>query len=68
MKTLLIILLSIPAFLFSQIKTNKIAIILSSYGKDEGKTRPGFEMDEFSQAYFIFKENGFEIDVASPKV
>lgn len=67
MKTLLIMLLSIPTFLFSQTKTNKIAIIVSSYGKDEGKTRPGFEMDEFSQAYFIFKENGFEIDIASPR-
>lgn len=40
---------------------------MSSYGKDAGKTRPGFEFDEYSQAYIIFKNNGFEIDVASPK-
>lgn len=67
MKTLFLLLLSIPTIFYSQTKTNKIAIIVSSYGKDEGKTRPGFEMDEFSQAYFIFKINGYEIDVASPK-
>ena len=67
MKYLFLLLISIPTLLYSQIKTNKIARIVSSYGKDEGKTRPGFEMDEFSQAYFIFKTNGYEIDVASPK-
>jgi putative intracellular protease/amidase len=32
-----------------------------------GKTRPGYEMDEFTQAYLIFKANGLQIDVASPK-
>lgn len=42
-------------------------MVVSSYGKDMGKTRPGFEMDEFSQAYHIFKINGLKIEVASPK-
>jgi len=45
----------------------KILIVVSSYGKDGGKTRPGYEFDEFSQAYLIFKANGFAIDVASPR-
>jgi putative intracellular protease/amidase len=48
-------------------KKNKIVIIVSSYGKDNGKQRPGFEMEEFSQAYLIFKANDLIIDVASPK-
>lgn len=45
----------------------KVLIVVSSYGKNEGKLRPGFEFDEYSQAYLIFKANGLEIDVASPK-
>jgi putative intracellular protease/amidase len=48
-------------------KKNKIVIIVSSYGKDNGKQRPGFEVEEFSQAYLIFKANDLIIDVASPK-
>lgn len=67
MKLLLSILFCIPAILFGQSKTNKIVMIVSSYGKDMGKVRPGYEMDEFTQAYLIFKANGLQIDVASPK-
>ena len=42
-------------------------MVVSSYGKDEGASRPGYEFDEFSQAYLIFKANGMEVDIASPK-
>ncbi len=42
-------------------------MVVSGYSKNFGKTRPGFEMDEFSQAYLIFKANGLEVQVASPK-
>lgn len=42
-------------------------MVVSSYGKDMDKIRPGYEMDEFSQAYLIFDANGLQIDVASPK-
>jgi len=45
----------------------KVLIVLSSYGVDKGETKPGFEFDEFSQSYSIFKNNGLEIDIASPK-
>jgi hypothetical protein len=31
----------------------KILIVISRYGKDGGKTRPGYEFDKFSQAYLI---------------
>lgn len=48
-------------------KRSKIVIIVSSYGKDNGKQRPGFEMEEFSQAYLIFRANDLIVDVASPK-
>jgi putative intracellular protease/amidase len=67
MKLLLLLLICVPTGIVAQQKTNKIVMVVSSYGKDMGKTRPGFEMDEFSQAYLIFKANGLQIDVASPK-
>lgn len=68
MKSKLLLILLLPFGLFAQnIQSNKILIVLSGYGKDLGKTRPGYEFDEYSQAYLIFKNNGFEIDVASPK-
>lgn len=66
----LALLLVSPVFLLSQsIKTTKkkILIVVSSYGKSEGKQRPGYEFEEFSQAWLIFKANGLEVDVASPK-
>lgn len=55
---------------FSQSQRNvpqKILMVVSSYGKDQGNTRPAFEMDEFTQAYLIFKANGLDVVVASPK-
>ena len=39
-----------------------VLIIVSSYGKDNGKTRPGFEFEEFVDAYNIFTSNNL-IDV-----
>lgn len=45
----------------------KILIVVSSYGKDAGITRPGFEMNEFTQAYYVFKDNNIAVEVASPK-
>ncbi len=50
-----------------KITKSKILMVVSSYGKDKGNIRPGFEFDEFTQAYLIFKLNGFEVDLASPK-
>lgn len=44
-----------------------ILMVLSSYGKDSGKSRPGYEFDEFSQAYLLFKSNNLHVDIASPK-
>jgi putative intracellular protease/amidase len=68
-KAVLSIILFIPIILFSQ-KNNsakKILMVVSSYGKDLGESRPGYEFDEFTQAYLIFKSNNLLIDIASPK-
>lgn len=50
--------------------TQKVLLVVSSEGRDpdnqEGKTRPGFEMEEFAQAWLVLRANGFHVDVASP--
>ena len=46
---------------------SRVLLVVSSEGRDQGKTRPGFEMDEFAQAWLILKQNGFDIDVATEK-
>ena len=68
-KVLCYLLIIFPLLVNAQSKNNqkKILMVVSSYGKDLGATRPGYEFDEFSQAYLIFKNNNFSIDVASPK-
>ena len=45
----------------------KVLIVVSGEGRDQGRTRPCFEMDEFSQAYLIFRGNGLAVEVASPR-
>jgi putative intracellular protease/amidase len=45
---------------------DKVLIVVSSEGRDGGKKRPGFEFDEFAQAWSIFRANGMRIEVASP--
>lgn len=50
----------------SAAEAERILVVVSGEGRDHGKARPGFEMDEFSQAYLIFRDNGFVVDVASP--
>ena len=46
---------------------DKVLIVVSGEGRDQGKTRPGYEFDELSQAWLIFKANGLQVDVASPQ-
>jgi putative intracellular protease/amidase len=45
---------------------NRVLLVISGYGADGGKTRPGFEMDELTQAYAVFADNGLTVDIASP--
>ena len=47
-------------------QTLKVLLVVSSEGRDGGKTRPGFEMDEYAQAYLVFRANGLTVEVASP--
>lgn len=55
--------LSLPA---QASEARRALIVVSSQGRDAGKTRPGFEMDEFAQTWLILRANGFVVDVASP--
>lgn len=45
---------------------DKVLIVVSGEGKDGGKQRPGYEFDELSQAWLVFKANGLVVEVASP--
>jgi len=65
----LLVIILIPLVAVSQkaVTPPKILMVVSSYGKDGGKTRPGFEFDEYTQAYLIFASNGLLVDVASTK-
>jgi len=44
-----------------------VLIVVSGEGRDQGESRPGFEMDELSQAWQVFRDNGLEIEIASPR-
>jgi putative intracellular protease/amidase len=44
-----------------------VLIVVSGEGRDQGRSRPGFEMDELSQAWQVFRDNGLEIEIASPR-
>ncbi len=46
--------------------TGRVLLVVSGHGLDHGKSQPGFEMDELSQAWLIFRQNGLEVDIASP--
>lgn len=46
-------------------QTKKVVMVISGYGL--GDKQPGYEFDEFSKAYTVFKNNGISVDVASPK-
>jgi len=35
-------------------------------GNGQGEEKPGYEFDEFSKAYSVFKNNGIAVDIASP--
>lgn len=45
---------------------DKVLLVVSSHGRDAGKTRPGFEYDEFAQAWTILRANRVAVEVASP--
>ncbi|MGB0936672.1 MAG: DJ-1/PfpI family protein [Colwellia sp.] len=54
-------------FTQAEVSNKKVLMVLSSYGEKQGEEKPGFEFDEFSKAYLIFKQNNIQVDIASPK-
>lgn len=62
-----LVLLALTTDIFAQSTNKKVLMVLSSYGEQQGKLKPGFEFDEFSKAYLVFKANGVAVDLASPK-
>lgn len=57
------VLLHLP----SAFARDTVLVVLSGEGRDAGKTRPGYEFDELSQAWLIFKANDLTVEVASPQ-
>lgn len=64
---LVVILTALPVTTLSAPAGDTILMIVSGEGRDAGKTRPGYEFDEVSQAWLIFKANGLAVEVASPQ-
>lgn len=60
-------LLLATASLPTHAAADRVLVVVSGEGRDQGKTRPGYEFDEFSQAWLIFRDNGLAVDVASPR-
>lgn len=44
----------------------RILLVVSSHGREDGKSQPGYEMDELAQAWLVFRANGMDVDIASP--
>jgi putative intracellular protease/amidase len=44
----------------------RVLVVISGHGADNGKTRPGYEMDELTQAWAVFADNGLTVEIASP--
>lgn len=66
--TVVLLLFTMITFAQSAAKNQKnVLLIVSSYGKDNGTTRPGFEFEEFVDAYNIFTSNNSKVTVASSK-
>ncbi|HUD40829.1 MAG TPA: type 1 glutamine amidotransferase domain-containing protein [Dokdonella sp.] len=69
MKTLLTAALAFACILPSSAAQagDTVLIVLSGEGRDAGKARPGYEMDELAQAWSVFADNGLTVEVASPR-
>lgn len=49
----------------------RVLLVVSSHGRGSGdqagEVQPGYELDELAQAWFAFRDNGLEVDIASPQ-
>ncbi len=50
-----------------QAETTAKKVLMIVSGNGQGEEQPGYEFDEFSKAYSVFKDNGIAVDIASPK-
>ena len=50
-----------------QADTSNQKVLMIVSGNGQGEVQPGYEFDEFSKAYSVFKDNGITVDIASPK-
>jgi hypothetical protein len=62
-------LITITSQVYAASDSKKVLMIVSGNGQNEkeGEEKPGYEFDEFSKAYSVFKNNGIVVDIASPK-
>jgi putative intracellular protease/amidase len=69
MKSIITLLLILTALLNFEVNAQpiKVLMVLSSNGLEQGDSQPGYEFDEFAKAYLTFKNNGFDIDITSPR-
>jgi len=70
--TLLITLLLLSIQVNATAVGKKVVMVISGYGQEQDdenhkKEQPGYEFDEFSKAYSVFKANGIAVDIASPQ-
>lgn len=49
------------------IKGKILAIVTSTNTMGKSNKKTGYELTELARAYYVFKANGFEVDIASPK-
>lgn len=63
--TIALMTLSLTALAKTDAK--QVLMVLSSHGEQQGEVSPGYEFDEFAKAYLVFKANGVEVSIASPK-
>jgi putative intracellular protease/amidase len=72
MKSIMLKVMGLMTLLLMALQVNaavvhkKVLMVVSGYGQEKGETKPGYEFDEFSKAYLVFKANGIKVDVASP--
>ncbi len=63
--TLLVATPQINAQTNASVNNKKVLMVVS--GNGQGEKQPGYEFDEFSKAYTVFKKNGISVDIASPQ-
>ncbi|OON64279.1 hypothetical protein B0920_13405 [Massilia sp. KIM] len=44
-----------------------LAVVSSTATMRDGKKKAGYELTELSRAYYVFRANGYEVDIASPQ-